>query len=267
MTTNELLPTLAPADRVVLVRARRRLEHPSFAARLSSVVGTPIETGLRLLPHSWYRRLHAAAEASVAKALEAAIGNLRDTAAAPPRHGYYRVLGAGTGAVGGAFGLPGLVVELPVTTTLMLQAIAETARAQGESLDSLETRMACMEVFALGGRAESDDAAETGYYGLRLALGSSVSAAMRHVAAHGVGRDGAPALVRLIAAVASRFGAVVSQRAALQLVPVVGAGGGAFVNVLFMRHFQEMATSHFAIRRLERTYGAEVVEAAYKACD
>jgi hypothetical protein len=262
---NDMLATLSPEDRALLMHARARLEHPSFAARLSSVVGTPIETGLKLLPRRWYRRLHDAAEAGVARALDAAIDNLGDHPPGPRRRGYYRLMGAGSGAVGGTFGLPGLVLELPVSTTLMLQAIAEQARAHGEPLDRLETRMACMEVFALGGRAASDDAAETGYYGLRLALGMSVTAAMHHIATRGVSREGAPALVNLIVAVSSRFGAVVSQRAAAQLVPVVGAAGAACVNLLFMQHFLEMADSHFAVRRLERTYGAEVVQAAYAA--
>ena len=48
-----------------------------------------------------------------------------------------------------------------------------------------------------------------------------------------------------------------------QGVPVIGALGGATVNVLFIDHFQDMARGHFVVRRLERKYGADEVETAY----
>jgi hypothetical protein len=51
------------------------------------------------------------------------------------------------------------------------------------------------------------------------------------------------------------------------MVPVIGAAGGALVNMLFINHFQDMARGHFTVRRLERIYGAHVVGAAYKALD
>ena len=38
---------------------------------------------------------------------------------------------------------------------------------------------------------------------------------------------------------------------------MLGAVGGATVNMIFMNHFQRVARGHFAIRRLERQYGAE----------
>jgi len=43
----------------------------------------------------------------------------------------------------------------------------------------------------------------------------------------------------------------------------VGAAGGALVNTLFIDHFQNMARGHFIVRRLEKEYGADVVERAY----
>jgi hypothetical protein len=48
-------------------------------------------------------------------------------------------------------------------------------------------------------------------------------------------------------------------------VPIVGAAGGATVNVLFMGHFQDMARGHFIVRRLEARHGTEVVRAAYES--
>ena len=45
---------------------------------------------------------------------------------------------------------------------------------------------------------------------------------------------------------------------------MLGAVGGATVNVIFMNHFQRVARGHFAIRRLERRYGPNVVRHLYK---
>ena len=90
-----------------------------------------------------------------------------------------------------------------------------------------------------------------------------MSDAARHVAARGLAEEGAPALVRLIAKVSSRFGLVVSEKAAAMSVPVIGALGGAAMNTLFMDHFQDVAEGHFTVRRLERSYGLENVRDTY----
>jgi hypothetical protein len=76
-------------------------------------------------------------------------------------------------------------------------------------------------------------------------------------------REGAPFLVRFLTQIASRFGVVVSQKIAAQTVAVVGAVGGAAVNLAFIEHFQDVARGHFTVRRLERVYGAESVRAEY----
>ena len=50
-----------------------------------------------------------------------------------------------SGAVGGAAGLPGLAVELPFSLTVMLRAIADHARAQGEDLGMVAARLECLD--------------------------------------------------------------------------------------------------------------------------
>jgi len=263
----QMVPGISEQDYQALISAHLELEHPSLAARLTSVIGTPIEVGFKLLPASWYHQVQRGVDKGLRKALDAAITTLhpdRDLHGHVTRH---RFLAATTGAAGGFFGLPGLVVELPVTTTLMLRAIASVARSEGEDLSSLETRLACIQVFALGARTEDDDAADTGYYGIRLALSLSVSSAMHHITAHGLRAEGAPLLARLLAIIASRFGAAVSNKAAAQIVPVIGAAGGALINLVFMQHFTDAARAHFTIRRLERQYGEAAIEAAYQRLD
>lgn len=241
------------------------LEHPSLAARLSGVVGTPIEIAYHLLPKKWYRRIHNAAEKAISKALETAVSSMRRHHEISAHEIYFKALVAGSGGVGGFFGLPGLLLELPVTTTLMLRGIAEIARDEGEDIDTVETQMACVQVFALGGKSEIDDAADTGYYGVRLALSAYMTAAVVQVAQRGFQVDSGPIVLKVVNTIASRFGATVTQRAATQIMPVVGAVSAATLNTIFMHHFQSMARAHFTVRRLERKYGEEFVRSQYEA--
>ncbi len=260
------MPTAIPEEALdELTAAHRRLEHPSLTARLSSIIGTPIEVAFELLPKEWYQRLHQGAESAIGKALDVALSSLRRRGPEPSHPGVYKALGAGCGAAGGFFGLPGLLLELPVSTTLMLRAIADVARSEGEDVDEPASRLACMEVFALGGKAEADDAADTGYYGVRLAMAWSVSRSLQHIWAKGLEARGAPAMLELVSVIATRFGVALSEKAAAQMVPVVGAAGGAAVNLIFMQHFQDMARAHFTVRRLEREFGADAVRQAYLA--
>jgi hypothetical protein len=263
MTAMNITPlVLAPEDHLSLKRAYEQLEYPSFAARLSSVVGTPIEMVVKLLPKSWYLLLHRSMECAIARALDVAIQGLQEAERPVADHGY-RLIGVVSGALGGFFGAPALLLEIPITTVIMLRAIADIARQEGEDPDSPEGRIACLEVFAMGGRSRADDAAGTGYYGLRLALEMPLHNASRFLAQRGLDRSCAPAVVNLIGRISERFGVALSERAAAKLVPVVGALGGAFINQVFIRHFQDMARSHFTIRRLERKYSRTLVEAEY----
>ena len=146
----------------------------------------------------------------------------------------------------------------------MLRSIGDVARSEGEDLAEPDTVLACLQVFALGGREGEVDAAESGYFAVRGMLAKSVAEAARFVAERGVLAEGAPVLVRFLAQVASRFGVVVTQKLAAQAVPVIGAIGGAAVNYAFIDHFQGLARAHFTVRRLERSYGKDAVRVAYE---
>jgi hypothetical protein len=192
--------------------------------------------------------------------LAAKISNFRAQA---PSNWWHKLAVGTTGAAGGVFGLPALTIELPVSTTIMLRSIADIARSQGENLKTPAARLECVQVLALGGRSKSDDGSETGYFAARAAMAKAVSDAVQHLARNGLSQHGAPAIVRLIALIASRFSIVVSEKAAAQAVPVVGAFGGAVINTLFIDHFQDMGKGHFIVRRLERAHGPEEVERIY----
>ena len=258
--------TLAPHDLAELRKAKKLLEQPGFVARVSSVVGAPVEKGLGMLPGFVTRFIGYLTRKAVGKAFDSALYTLREPRpgkAPKPSNRSHKLAAMTSGAVGGAFGLPALVVELPVATTIMLRSIADVARSEGADLRTPEAKLQCIEVLALGGKGKGDDAAEAGYFAARAGLARAVGEAAKHLAARQAGAKGAPALVRVISAVAARFSVVVSEKVAVQAVPLVGALGGATINALFISHYQQMARGHFTVRRLERTYGTAAVQAAY----
>jgi hypothetical protein len=226
-------------------------------------VGEPIEKGLALLPDNWSKQVAELTQSALSKASAAAAYTLKDSPGEMPSNMLHKIGAAVSGGVGGAFGIAGMAVELPISTTIMLRSIADVARSEGESIASMETRLACLEVFALGGSSGADDGAESGYFAVRSALAKTVSDASAYIIKKGVSDQAAPAIVKLISRIAQRFGVQVTQKAAAQAVPAIGAAGGAAINALFMDHFQDMARGHFIVRRLEREYGAEDVKAAY----
>jgi len=256
---------LSPSELEELRRAKQVLEHPGLAARFAALLGSPLEKGMKLLPSGWQDRVHEATNAALSKALDVAVSSLGQTATRPSHDRWHKIAAAFSGAAGGAFGLPALAIELPVSTTLMLRSIADIAAAHGENPRDTETRLACLTVFALGSTQDvSDDATESGYFAARSALAAAVTEATKHIAQKGFAKGGAPALVRLIALIGSRFGVVVSEKAAAQAVPIIGAAGGALINTVFIDHYQDMARGHFTVRRLERLHGTEEVRAAYE---
>ncbi len=264
-----------PRDMEALERAFALLESPSLVAKLTHVVGKPLESALGKLPEGAGRRVHSAVQGALSKSVWLALTSLRDTPNTSASTRSHTLISAASGAAGGFFGFTGLLVELPVTTTIMLRSIADIARSEGFSLQDPTVAQDCVAVFALGGPGRDDDASETGYYATRAMLNEvlkQTAAALTRQAAVGAGQQGVSTvsagkagvwLAKLIEAVASRFGVVVTHKFAAQLVPVIGAASGAAVNTLFIRHYQDMARGHFIIRRLEDTYGADAVHSAY----
>jgi hypothetical protein len=297
---------LSAEDREALRRAVAALERPSLAGRLSAMAGAPLDMIGRALPAPVMDAVGHATETAMRGALRVALATLPAKAAGqgsaaergteagalaplgpdlspswraramellerfPPGDRGHKALAAVSGAIGGAFGITTLAVELPLSTTLMLRSIAEIAQREGEDLANPEAALACMQVFALGGRGPAQDdapagAAESGYFAVRGALAKAMSEAARYAAGRGLVDESAPALMRFAGQVGARFGGVVSQKLAAQAVPVLGAVGGAAVNTAFMDHFQAIARGHFTVRRLERRYGKAVVREAYEA--
>ncbi len=259
---------LPRADLDALARAKRTLEHPGLAIRIADLAGRPVEALVRRLPARIRESIDEGTRRALNASLDVALGTL-EPRRSTPSNWLHRGAVIATGAVGGATGIPGLLVELPISLTLMLRSIADNARAQGEDLSRIAGRLECLAVFAYGSRSESDDAADSAYFATRAAMARAVVEASEFVTERGVtealGEKAAPAMVRLVSRIAQRFGVSVTDKAAAQLVPIVGAVGGAAINALFMNHFQDTARGHFTVRRLEREHGVEQVRRAYDA--
>lgn len=257
--------TLDHFDLKDLKRARVLLENPGIAAKITNALGMPIEKGFKLLPGNWKEKVGEITQAALHKAVHAAVNTMKDIPGEGSSEMLHKIAVAATGGIGGFFGLPALAAELPISTAIMLRSIADIARSEGESISDIDSKMACLEVFALGGTSRKDDASETGYFAVRAALAQSVTDAARHIAERGLIGRGNPALLRLIVQIAERFGIQVSEKAAAQAVPAIGAAGGALINTLFIDHFQDRARGHFIVRRLERKYGTEIVRSAFNS--
>jgi hypothetical protein len=248
-----------------LLVAMQRLRHRSFAAGLADLAAQPVDATMKLLPRSLTGLLGRVVRSAVFKGLEVAADSLGDDAVEAPSDLHGKIVTGVTGGLGGFFGLAALPFELPLTTVLMLRVIAGIARSEGEDLSTAEARLACLEVFALGGGGVGRDGRGIDYFAVRAMLARLTADAATLVVERGALNASSPAISRFVAEIVARFGLVVSERVAATAVPVIGALGGATINVLFMDHFQRLARGHFAIRRLERAHGVETIRRQYEA--
>jgi hypothetical protein len=258
------MSNLSPSDYADLQAAVAKLETQGFAMKLASKAGMPIEALLHRLPVPAQSAIQATADKVLEQCLRIAVKAHKVKPSAVIYKRSHTAATAITGAVGGFFGLPGLLVELPVTTTVMLHSIVEIAHSQGEDFSSPESSLACLEVFALGPQDGDRRTKESAYYATRTALAQVTREAVSYLTRKGMAKESAPALMSFIGKIASRFGLEVSEKVAAQLVPIAGAVGGVTLNVLFSRHFQSLAEGHFTVRRLERKYGSDAVRQDYE---
>jgi len=260
--------TLTAEELQDLQKAKMILENPGFAMKVAGYLGKPIEFAIDKIDSETLNKVTTKA---LSKALDVAIGSLKQESTLTPSNLKHKFLVGGSGAVGGLFGLSALAIELPISTTIMLRSIADVAQSQQHDLNEMETRLACLEVFSLGSsKNRDDDASESAYFAARATLAFEMRAALNSVSQmsaqaikEAIARGQMPILIKFINTIASRFGIVVSEKLAAQSIPLIGAAGGAGINVMFIDHFQEMAEGHFIVKRLEKKYGSKKIEMLY----
>ncbi len=199
------------------------------------------------MPAALQNKVRGIAETALARAYDVAILGLKDGAARHKPDQMARratqVAVVASGAVGGMTGIAGFAPDIAFTTVAIMREIARIAREEGEDLSGPGARRACLEVFALRGLGSDPSDSGVGYYSARVVM------------------RGTP-MVMLISEVSSRYGLALSQKFALQMVPVAGALCGASLNAAFLAHYRDLARAHFTVRRLERQHGAKVREVA-----
>ena len=227
--------------------ANRLVNARSMAVRVTAWLSTHIQGaagGLDAIGHRVFGAAWDTVQTKAQEAIEEVLGKIHDVAAIGlGAHGekdswiwLNRLCASASGAVTGFIGLPGLLFDIPVTTTLMLRSIAEIAREHGEDIHSEDGKRACLEVLAQGGPKTEIERAELGYWSTRAGL--------THLTIN--------ALTRTVAA---RLGLRMSEKILAQMVPVAGAVAGGGLNWVFMGYYQEMARVHFTIREIERRTG------------
>jgi len=246
---------LEPADRANLTRAVALLEKNSFVTTLARIAGRPVNAVVASLPPIVGETIMKASNNAILQCLKFALKprGPRNLIAIAGKHP--ALVSGIAGAVGGFAGVAGLLVELPVTTVAMFQAITRIAAAEGEDVSRPEVRLACLEVLALSTDGRGPAALGSGYYAARNALAKSTDEAASYVLRRSTSLETGPAVVRLVSAIAARFGLLVSEELAASAIPIIGAATGSSLNIAFVQHFKNIARGHFAVRSLERKYG------------
>ena len=264
----QLTPTISEEDLIALKKAKQKMEHIGWAMRGLNRIGGVLDTGIDKLPQKQQKWLHQVAQKVLHTVVKTNLktmnaGKTNTTAS----NTAYKALVTSSGILGGAFGATAFAVDLTVATKFMMRSIMDIARSEGEDLNSFDTQLACLQVLALGGKSKHDDNLDTSYYATRIALSSAVKNASAYATKHGVGsvlQGSNNAFVKLLGAIASRFSIQVSEKFVAQAIPILGAAGGGSINLAFINHFQNMAKAHFTVRRLERTYGPQLIQKTYE---
>jgi len=225
------ITTLTPPDtEAELDRlAARYRAAGGLGVQLLTLVGGKAEQLLDRLPGPVKGKLEGATETALKLAMRAA--NSSRTKLPDQSDWINTGFSTAMGAAGGFGGLPSALVELPVTTTVLLRIIQGVAAENGFDPSAESVQFDCIRVFAAAGPLAEDDGADLGFLTLRVTLTGG-------------------AMQRLIATVAPRLAAVLGQKLATQTIPVLGAVAGATINYVYSGYYREIAHVHFGLRRL-----------------
>jgi len=220
---------------------------------LASMAGKKADNMLTRLPNNVQRQISEVAEMALREAYKFAVltqgksdsgtmaGMALGWAKGPKWHAVATSL---TGLLGGAIGLPGILIELPVTTTIILRSIQEVAAEYGEDLRDPAVQAQCVAAFGLGGLLDDDDDDDIVFFASRAMLTGKIA-------------------TKVIRAVLPRFSIIVTEKVMTQATPVVGGIVGASINPFFANYFRAMAQVHFRLRKLERQANSDQLRACF----
>ncbi len=273
---NKAQQAIDEADLMELKLAKHKMENIGTVMKGLNKVGSQIDSGIQTLPDYQQKWLSKNITNVLFKILKSNISTMEQKKEFKSSSNFlYKALvgasGAGSGLIGSFnfIGISVFVSELYLSTRIMMRSITEIARSEGEDIYTLDTQLACLQVLALGGNSEEDDSTETAYYSTRFAMATAMRGANLYLAKHGLSGLGkimmsnANPVLKMIGLIATRLTIQFSEKFISRAVPIAGAIGGGTLNYIYLEHFQNMAKSHFVIRRLERKYGKSLIKSAY----
>lgn len=151
----------------------------------------------------------------------------------------------------------------------MMRSILEIAKNESEDIYDIDTKLACIQVFALGGNSTAKNVASSAYYSTREAMAEALNDANEYLKKNGV--EGLEEMslyntnpvLMMIGLIATRLTIQITEKFISRAVPIVGAASGGALNYLYIDHYQKIARAHFTIRRLERENSKAVVQSIY----
>ncbi len=165
--------------------ARAYLDATGLFMKIADLTGKAVEAALRELPAAVKAKIEELAHFALKKAYDAALWSdrksfrnsswIESVLAWANSEAWHHAAVAVTGALGGIGGAATMVVELPVTTALILRSVQQIAISYGKDPSDSEVREQCIAVFALGGSLEDDADAEFGFWGVRFGIGNKRS--------------------------------------------------------------------------------------------
>ena len=261
-------------------KASAFLENPSLLVKFTAIIGKPVETGLMLLPAMTQNLVAKTTKIALDKALSVAIQTIGSSGAGSFEYGQevsrktnfiHTGATAALGFTGGAFGLLGSAVELPITTGVMLRRIASIARDHGQDMNILKTQLECLTVFAMVAPSQGDDGMKSAYFTSRIALNKLLDESAKWAAkknsqeiSAAVATKSAPILVQLISRIAARYNVMVTDALLAKSIPGVAMVNGSLINSAFTEYFNTVARYHFGIRALEDRYGQDLIRSLYE---
>ena len=263
-----------------IIDAKKFLEDESLLIKMMNVTGKPVDYIQKKLPEKVGNSIDKIVKKSLGKALEIAIKttngkssgdfvvDLKKTKKSKRLH---NALTGASGAIGGTFGIMGAMLELPITTSLIMRNIVSIGNQFGFESSDPQFPFQCLSVFTLGSqRISDDDQLDSAYYSIRISLEVTIKKGSEFLAANSarvvldnVNKGTAPEILKFIAKVMEHFGVTVTKKLLAKFLPIIGAVSGSTINMAFTNYFGNAARYHFGLLSLEKKYGKEAVKKIY----
>lgn len=234
--------------------AKRYSDANGLMMKLVNLAAGKLESGLSVLPAGVKKQLDDVTKLALKASYEAAAWTNVDTGsrgimsrAAGKLSGdqVHKAAAVATGAAGGLGGVGTTVVEIPVTISLIFRSVQNIAAQYGEDPSSTEVKLECIKVFGTGAISGDLDDIDTGFVGAKIIITGG-------------------AAEKLIASIAPKFAAMMTNKLAAQTVPVLGAITGAGINYAFVEYYQQMAHVRFGLRKVIRNSQAGLVHEHFR---